>query len=133
MSKKSVPCYIPNGGEHFIVNIPLGQFTRVRLKNFCKELLANLQTFETMFVAKATQRNIMLLQGLVALLDIDYKPKKNRAQAIELTAANEENLKPETCVVSDERVVNVVDLSVRFGLIVLLFLAAFHLNYLECH
>lgn len=133
MSKKSVPCYIPNGGEHFIVNIPLGQFTRVRLKNFCKELLANLQTFETMFVAKATEKNVQLLQGLVSLLDIDFKPKENRRAAIELTAANEKNLKPSDVNRRNERIVNLVSLSIKCGLILLMFLLVFHLNYLECH
>ena len=133
MSKKSIPCYIPNGGEHFVVNIPMGQFTRVRLKNFCKELLENLQTFETMFVAKATERNVKLLQGLVQLLDIDFKPKENRRAAIELTTANEKNLKPEEAARRNERIVNLVSLSVKCGLILLMFLFVFHLNYLECH
>ena len=133
MSKKSIPCYIPNGGEHFIVNIPLGQFTRVRLKNFCKELLDNLQTFETMFVAEATERNRKLLESLVQILDIDFKPLSNRGKAEVLTTAAEENLKPTQRSVSKERVVNLVDLSVKFGLIILLFAFVFHLNYLECH
>lgn len=133
MSKKSIPCYIPNGGEHFIVNIPMGQFTRARLKNFCKELLENLQTFETMFVAKATEKNVQLLQGLVSLLDIDFKPKENRRAAIELTAANEKNLKPLEVARRNERIVNLVSLSVKCGLILLMFLLVFHLNYLETH
>lgn len=131
MSKKSVPCYIPNGGEHFIVNIPLGQFTRVRLKHFCREQLQNLQTFETMLVAKATQQNVKLLRGLLALLEIDFKPKENRGAALTLTAENEKNLKPSMPLAGSERIVNLVDVSVKFGLIVILFLLAFHLNYLE--
>ena len=133
MSKKSIPCYIPNGGEHFIVNIPMGQFTRARLKNFCKELLENLQTFETMFVAKATEKNVQLLQGLISLLDIDFKPKENRRAAMELTTANEKNLKPLEVTRRNERIVNLVLLSVKAGLIVLMFLFVFHLNYLESH
>lgn len=133
MSKKSIPCYIPNGGEHFIVNIPMGQFTRVRLKNFCKELLSNLQTFETMFVAQATEKNRQLLEGLVSLLEIDFKPKENRRAAELLTTANEENLKPSRREIGNERFVNLVSLSVKAGLIILMFLFVFHLNYLETH
>ena len=81
MSKKSVPCYIPNGGEHFIVNLPLGQFTRARLKVFLRELLQNLGTFETMFVAKATKENAQLVTGLYNLLCLDLKPKSSRFKA----------------------------------------------------
>lgn len=130
---KSIPCYIPNGGEHFIVNLPLGQFTRVRLKLFCKEQLKNLQTFETMLVAKATAQNVQLLRGLLALLELDLKPKVNRTKAENLTSANEENLKPCARAQRNERIVNMVTFAGQCGLILLMFLLVFHLNYLETH
>lgn len=116
-----------------IVNIPLGQFTRVRLKYFLREQLKNLQTFETMLVAKATEQNVRLIKGLLALLEIDFKPKKNRCAAKTLTDENEKNLKPSVTDFGDEHIVNIIDLSVKFGLVVVLFLLAFHLNYLESH
>lgn len=131
MSKKSIPCYIPNGGEHFIVNFPMGQFARVRLKVFLRELLQNLGTFETMFVAKATKENTQLVTGLYNLLCLDLKPKASRFKANALLAANEKNLKPSEGETAIEESLNLVSFAVKCGLIVACFLLAAHLEYLQ--
>ena len=129
--KKSIPCYVPNGGEHFVVNIPMGIFTRVRLKNLCKELLQNLQTFETMIVAKATKKNVQILEGLVKILDLDYKPLANRSAAQTLLTAVEKNLKPTATSHEDEEEVNLISFSVSCGLIAVIFMLVAHLDYLQ--
>lgn len=131
MRKKSIPCYLPNGGEHNVVNIPMGQFTRARLKQLCRELLENLQTFETMVVAKATTQNVKLIRGLYQILDIDYKPRAARRRAEILTSVYEKNLKPTTPNDGEEELVNLVSLAVSCGLITLLYLLAAHIEYLE--
>lgn len=128
---KAIPCYVPNGGVHDVVNIPMGKFTRAELKNFCKQLLQSAQQFETMFVATVTPKTLKLLSGLAQLCDIDLKPKSNRRKCQLLTAANEKNLKPSAQAVGNDEKINLVSLSLSLGLITLLFLIAAHLEYLE--
>lgn len=132
MSKKhSIPCYIANGGEHFIVNVPLGQFTRVRIKHLCQDLLKNLGTFETMLVAKATPYNVKVLKALVDILSLDLKPKTARSAANNLLAAHEKNLKPSARELGKEEDLNLVKFAIACGLIGICFLIVAHLNYLE--
>lgn len=129
--KKSIPCYLPNGGGNNIVNVPFGIFTRVELKILVGELLKNLQLFETMLVAKATERNVKLLRGLDAFLAMgDLKPKSKREAAQNLLAENEKNLKQNE---RDEGTggLNLVDFSIKCGLIALCYLITAHLEYCQ--
>lgn len=128
---KSIPCYVPNGGEHYIVNIPLGQFTRLYLKRLVNELLRNYQTFGTMVVAKATPKTIQLLSGLSKILDVNLKPKENRQQFRVLTTATEKNLKPTAAKSADDQAFNIVTFAVSCGLVAIMFILAGHLDYLE--
>lgn len=129
--KQSIPCYVNNGGVHNIVNVPFGQFTRLHLKQFAQELLKSASTFETMYVAQVTEKNLKLLKGLVQILSLNLKPKQNRRGAIVLTAANEKNLKPSVPKQGNDEEVNLVSFALSVGLITLLFLLAAHIEYLE--
>lgn len=132
MSRKiSVPCYVNNGGVHNIVNIPMGQFTRAALKQFCRELLQSAQQFETMFVAEVTDRRLKIIHALAEILDQNLKPKENRRKAKLLTTVHEKNLKPATLQQGNEEEINLVSFSLSCGLITLLFLLAAHIQYLE--
>lgn len=130
MKKQSVPCYIRNGGEHEIVNIPLGMCARVHLKMLCRELLQHAKTLETFVAAKATPQTINLLIGLLKILSIDLKPKANREAGKSLCAANEKNLKPSAQSLTDETV-NLVQFAISCGLVALLFIGAAFLENLE--
>lgn len=129
--KTSIPCYVNNGGVHNIVNIPMGQFTRAALKQFCRELLQSAQQFETMFVAEVTDRKLKIIRALAEILDQNLKPKENRRKAMLLTTAHEKNLKPSALQQGKEEEINLVSLSLSCGLITLLFLLAAHIQYLE--
>lgn len=129
--KTSIPCYVNNGGVHNIVNIPMGQFTRAALKQFCRELLQSAQKFETMFVAEVTDRKLKIIRALAEILDQNLKPKENRRKAMLLTTAHEKNLKPSALQQGNEEEINLVSLSLSCGLITLLFLLAAHIQYLE--
>lgn len=130
--KQSVPCYVRNGGIHGILNIPLGMFSRVRLLNFCKELLKSQSTLETFMAAKATEKNLVLIRGLIQILSLDLKPKENRREAQALTAAVEKNLKPKQRENgSEQEKVNLVQFAISCGLIALIYILAAHLEYLE--
>lgn len=131
MAKKSIPCYIPNGGEHFVINIPFGFFQRVQLKRLVNELLERGQVLGTFVAAEASAQNLRLLKGLARILDIDLKPIERRREAEALLAANEENLKQFLGRPANLEDVNLVSLSVSCGLIVALFLLAAHLEYLQ--
>lgn len=131
MSKKSIPCYVPNGGVHNVLNIPLGMFQRMELKKFLRELDARQRDFQTMFVAHATRANIALVRGLLQILDIDIKKKATRREAVHLLSAHEKNLKHNSTAADQQTQVNFVDLSLSFGLLAILFILAAHINYLE--
>lgn len=131
VKKHSIPCYVANGGEHNIVNVPLGIFTRLRLRRFVQQLLKSAQQFETMFVVKFDTKDLQLLQSLDKILSLNLKPKSNRAAAKILTAAGEKNLKPTARQHGKDEFVNLVELSVSLGLIVLLFIVAAHIEYVE--
>lgn len=132
MRKTSIPCYVKNGGVHDVVNIPLGAWTRVRLKHLCRELLKSQSTLQTFCAAKATSHNMALIKGLLEILSLNLKPKSNREAAVVLTSANEKNLKPtQRMKGSDEETTNLVQFSISCGLIALLYLLAAHLEYLE--
>lgn len=129
--KTCVPCYVKNGGLHNIVNVPLGLFTRAKLLNLCRELLKHQKSLETFFAAKATPETVFLLQGLVRLLSLDLKPKKNRAEGQILTTALDKNLSPGRSSEADFEELNLVDFAVKCGVIALLFALGMFLEYLE--
>lgn len=131
MRKKSIPCYIANGGEHDVVNIPLGQFTRWRLKLLVHELLRTRQTLETFVAAKATPKNVQLLEALAKILALNLKPKENRAAAITLQSAVEKNLKPKAASADTDETINLVQFSIKCGLIVVCFLVGAFMQQCE--
>lgn len=131
MRKFSVPCYVQNGGVHNIVNIPLGQFTRYRLRQLVRELLRNGKQLETFVAAKATPKTIQLLAALDKILGLNLKPKESREAANILTTAAEKNLKPTVAKAASEKEVNLVSFSVSCGLIVLCYMIGAFLQYLE--
>lgn len=131
MRKTSIPCYVKNGGVHEVVNIPLGQFTRHQLKKLCRELLKSAKTLETFVAAKATPKTINVLEGLLAILDLNLKPKTAREAANNLTTAYEENLKQDKRELGQQQTVNLVDFSIKCGLIVFCYLMSAMLAYFE--
>lgn len=131
MRKKSIPCYVSNGGIHNVVNIPMGQFTRSRLKDLIRELLKSGKTLETFVAAKATPKTIQLLEGLLKILDLNLKPKSSREAATNLITVNEKNLKPKSQVRGSEEEVNLLSFSLSCGLIALCYLVSAFLEYLE--
>ena len=131
MKHRQIPCYVPDGGVHNVVNIPMGIFTRAELRRLIRELLANWRKFETMVVAPATPRTLKLLQGLDNFLQHDLKLKRNREDALTLLAANEKNLKPRKRELGEDFRQDMLLLSLQCGLVVILFLLAAHLEYLE--
>ncbi len=131
MKKQSVPCYVANGGVHNIVNLPLGQFTRWRLKLLVRELLKNGKSLETFVAAKATPHTIKLLEGLAKILDLNLKPKQNREAADILTTATEKNLKPTARPAANTQYLNLVQFSISCGLVVLCYLIGAFLQYME--
>lgn len=128
---QSVPCYLRNGGEHNVVNIPMGIFVRLKLKKLCKELLRTQKTLGTFCACTAEKEKIQLLEGLVKILSLDLKPTNSRREGKHLLTENEKNLSQSDRQVSHEKVVNLVSFSLSCGLIALLFLLASHLEYLE--
>lgn len=128
--KKSIPCYIANGGVHNVVNFPMGVFMRGEMKKLCRELLKNLDCLQTFVAAEATPRTIKLLRGLSAMLEVDLKPIKNRRMAKRLLSANEKNLKPSEMKNGSDDDFNMVDFAVSCGLIGLLYILSAHLEYL---
>lgn len=131
MRKFSVPCYVQNGGVHNIVNIPLGQFTRYRLRQLVRELLRNGKKLETFVAAKATPKTIQLLAALDEILGMNLKPKESREAANILTTATEKNLKPTAAKAASEEEVNLVSFSISCGLIVLCYMVGAFIQYLE--
>ena len=132
MRKSSVPCYVRNGGEHEIINIPMGQFTRWRLKLLVRELLKNGKTLETFVAAKASDATINLLEGLLKILSLNLKPKENRSTAWGLTTATEKNLKPtQRKDGSEEEDLNLVQFAVSCGLVTIAYLIGAMLHYFE--
>lgn len=131
MRKKSIPCYLNNGGEHEIINIPMGQYTRWRLKLLTKELLKNGKTLETFVAAKASDATIKLLEGLLKILSLNLKPRDNRREALKLTTANEKNLKPNQRETGSDEEVNLVQFAVSCGLVAIAFLIGAMLQYCE--
>lgn len=131
MKQKQIPCYVPDGGVHNVVNVPMGIFTRAELRKLIRELLANWRKFETMVVAPATPRTLKLLQGLDNFLQHDLKLKSSRKVASALLSANEKNLKPRQREQGTDFRQDMLILSLQCGLVVILFLLAAHLEYLE--
>lgn len=132
MKKKSIPCYVNNGGVHNVVNLPLGQYARWQLKLLCKELLAHLEKLETFVAAKATQQNVTVIRGLLQILSLDLKPKGNRREAEILTTAYEKNLKPsQPLLANEEEELNLVDFAVKVSLVAILFILGGMLQYFE--
>lgn len=131
MRKKSIPCYIKNGGVHNVVNVPMGIFTRAELCKLVRRLLASLKNLETFVAAEATPRTVKLLQGLDNFLSVDLKSRSSRPEASTLLAVNEKNLKLSQPTIGDEAQLNFVDFSVKCGLIALLYIIAAHLEYLS--
>lgn len=131
VKKQSVPCYVRNGGVHNIVNVPFGQFTRLALRKLVQQLLKSAQTFETMFVVEVTEANVKILKALDEILSLNLKPKENRQNAVLLTTAHEKNLKPTARQHGNEEEINLVSLALSCGLLVILFLLAAHVQYLE--
>lgn len=82
--------------------------------------------------AKTTEKNLVLIRGLVKILSLDLKPKANRREAETLTAANEENLKPKQRENgSEQEKVNLIQFAISCGLVAILYIIAAHLEYLE--
>lgn len=107
-------------------------FTRARLLNLCKELLKSHTTLETFMAAKATEKNLTLIRGLVQILSLNLKPKGNRREAEALTSAYEKNLKPSLRENgSEQEKVNLIQFAISCGLIALIYILAAHLEYLE--
>lgn len=131
MRKKSIPCYIKNGGVHNVVNVPMGIFTRAELCKLVRRLLASLKNLETFVAAEATPRTIKLLQGLDKFLSVDLKSRSSRPDACTVLAVNEKNLKPSQPTHGDEASLNFVDFSIKCGLIVLAYVIAAHLEFLS--
>ena len=129
--KKSIPCYVPNGGVHNVVNIPMGIFVRAELKKLVAQLLKHHATLQTMVAAPATPRTLTLLRGLDAFLRFDLKPKTPRRMAKVLLTENEKNLKPTAREAGEVESFNFVTFAISCGLIAFIFLLASHLEYLE--
>ena len=131
MKKIQVPCYLRNGGKHQIVNVPFGIFTRVELRKLVHELLSRQKTLQTFFAAEATPRTIALLQGLEHILSMNLKPKAIRQKEKCWYAANEKNLRQLTRQCETDEVVYLVQVACSCGLIIILFLIAAHLDFLQ--
>ena len=130
MRKKSIPCYIKNGGVHNVVNVPMGIFTRAELCKLVRRLLVSLENLETFVAAEATPRTIKLLQGLDKFLSVDLKSRSSRPDACTVLAVNEKNLKPSQPTNGDETPLNFVDFSIKCGLLVIEYIIAAHLEFL---
>lgn len=131
MNKKSIPCYVKNFGVHNVLNIPFGMNQRIQLKKFLRELDSRQREFETMFVAKATAANIILVRGLMKILDIDFKRKTTRSKAVKLLSAHEKNLKQNRTGTNEPEDINLVDFALSCGLLAILFMLAAHMEYIE--
>lgn len=130
MKQKSVPCYVPNGGVHNIINVPMGAFVRLRLKKLVNKLLGSYKHFETFIAIQPEDADIKLLNALDAIMSLNLKPKQTRTKAKALLAAHEKNLKPTSGVKAEEEI-NLISLAISVGLIVILFLLAASAEYSE--
>lgn len=131
MNKKQIPCYLPNGGTHQIVNVPLGIFTRAELRRLVRELLDHHKQLGTFIAAEATPRVLSLLNGLHVILGLNLKPAAVRRKAAYWYAANEKNLKRLAVNEETGEVVDLVKVAASFGLIAIIFLIVAHLDYLQ--
>lgn len=130
MKQKSVPCYVPNGGVHNIINVPMGAFVRLRLKKLVARLLASYSHFETFIAIQPEEADIKLLNALDAIMALNLKPKATRTKARTLLSTHEKNLKPTPQDQEEERI-NLVGVAISVGLVILLFIIAAHLEYQE--
>ncbi len=81
--------------------------------------------------AKATPKTIQLLEALAKILDLNLKPKQNRAAAITLQSAVEKNLKPKAANQGTDETINLVQFSIKCGLIVVCFLVGAFMQQCE--
>lgn len=130
MRKQSVPCYIANGGVRQIVNVPMSWLVRVKLLQFCKELKRHGRSLETFYAAQVSAERDRLLDAMITILGTNFKLKNARSAYPSLTTAKEKKPKSSQEVL-DINEVNMVDLSIKCGLIVALFLLGSFIQYLE--
>lgn len=121
---KHLPVYIPNGGMHDVLNVPISFAQRVTITRLLRNLLNSKQILETMMAVEAREDYEIVCHGLLEIFATDFRRKKNRESVRTLLAANEKNLSSTPSNHEEEEEFDMVQFGIACGLITFIFLFA---------